>query len=414
MEGGVREGEAELIENYITKNVAYRNRQMMPTDAGLAYVDDDWSNSGPSWGNNVNTAFPGTEIVYNPPDTNATDYEEDRLPTSYEHILACVHSYSGGHAWYVNGSYDWTTSWELYNIQSHSVSYNLFACSNSLFTENNYMGGWYCFMDNEWGVFSIGCTKSGSMLFFEDFYTPLSQGDTYGEAFQYWFDIHAETYYNQNYSRSWFYGMTLNGDPTLYTLEYTTDVALGSFRAEPRSDNVLLNWEYTDDGEDIGFNVYRRTIPAETLARDTVEIRLNDSLIVGESPITYIDYNAAFNTEYEYRLELVVNSSVKDEATATAQTSTPVKTTFGLTNVFPNPVRDEVSFEYVIPDNSTAVLSVFDISGRKVYSVDLLDTHGVVRIDAENAEFNAITNGLYIARLTAGDKIDVKKFVITR
>jgi hypothetical protein len=391
---------------------------MVPSDAGLAYIDDDWSGAGPSWGSAVNTAFPGTEIVYDIYETNADDFEENRLPTSYEHMLACVHSYHAGHAWHVGAPYDWTYASELHSIQSHSVSYNLFACSNSLYTENNYMSGWYCFMDNEWGVFSIGCTKSGSMLYFDDFYTPLSQGNTYGEAFRYWFELHAEQDMKNDYGRSWFYGMTMNGDPTLKTLEYTTAIVLGGFWATPQNDSVSLGWEYSDDGEDVGFNIYRRMIASDVKkdnrAGKNDEVRLNNDLIVGASPLTYTDDDVTFDTEYEYRLEMVVNSSVKEEATAHAQTSPPTKTSFGLIGIFPNPASYTVSFEYVIPENSTGNISIYDLSGRKVYSSDIIDNQGIININIDGGSFTALSNGLYIVRLTAEDKAAVKKFVIAR
>jgi len=256
------------------------------------------------------------------------------------------------------------------------------------------------------------------MLYFEDFYSPLSQGDTYGEAFQYWFDINAETYINVNYSRSWFYGMTLNGDPTLRTLEYTTAVALTEFWADPVDKTVKLKWEYSDDGEDVGFNIYRRVINADSKNNIRFgkidEIRLNDGLIVGASPFTFVDNDVTFDTEYEYRLEMIVNSSVDGEATAYASTSPPTKTSFGLIGVYPNPVVDEVKFEYVIPENSAGDLSIFDISGRKIYSAEINNSRGIITVNTGGSDFSAISNGLYIVRLESGDKTAVKKFVISR
>ncbi|MCP4230396.1 MAG: T9SS type A sorting domain-containing protein [bacterium] len=409
--------EAELIENYIDKNVIYRAGNMIPDEAGLAYVDDDWSYWGPSWGGAVDTAFPGTEIVYDIYETNADDYEDNRLPTSYEHILACVHSYSGGHAWYVNGPYDWTTSYELHNIKSRSISYNMFACANSRYTENNYMGGWYCFMDNEWGVFGIGCTKSGSMLNFNEFYTPLSTGKTYGESFQEWFAGNAETGAGGD-SRGWFYGMTLNGDPTLMTLEYTTAVALHSFSADPRRDAVKLTWEYSDEGEYVGFNLYRRERTDVSKTDLSVckgcEVKLNDGLIVGASPITFTDNDVAFDTDYEYRLEMVVNSHPGEEATAGVHTGPATKTSFALNQPYPNPATSAVTFEYVIPENTRGYLSVFDITGRKVYSVELSDNEGTFEWNTVGDNGYSLSNGIYAVKLSAGENTAVKKFLISR
>jgi len=405
--------EKTLIENYIDKDLNYRQGGMTYEEGGLAYVDDDWGPWAEEWGNAVRTAFDDVEVIAGSY-AEEDDYEGVRLPTSYEHMLVCVHSAPYVHTW--NGSWAYPTyNTELYSIKSHSLSYNMFACSNARYTEPDYMCGWYAFMDNDKGVVCLGSTKTGSMLNFEDFYLPLGCGATYGESFRQWFADNAE--HGVGDARAWFYGMSFIGDPTLKTIQYIA-VYLSEFRGKPIENGVLLEWEYSDEGEDVGFNLYRRPMASDIKKSkyriEAAEILLNDDLIVGESPIAYVDYSTALGTEYEYRLEMVVNNKVEDEATACVQTPPALKTTFGLTSVFPNPVKDEVSFEYVIPENSMGVLSVYDISGRKIYSVDLLDMRGIVKIDIDSSNFSAIADGLYITRLTAGDNIDVKKFVITR
>ncbi len=407
--------EKSLIEHYIDKNLDYRQGYMVHDEGGLAYVDDDWASWATEWGNAVSCAFSnvltlGGSYVYE------DDYEDVRLPTSYEHMLVCVHSGYYVHTW--DGSWSYPTyNTELYDIESHSITYNMFACSNTRFTEANYMGGWYTFMDNDWGVLSIGSTKSGSMLNFEDFYQPLGCGKTYGESFREWFEINAEVGMGSD-SRGWFYGMSVNGDPTLKTMEYLLPVKLSYFTGMPTSDGVKLSWGYSDDGEEVGFNIYRRVIASDAKKDNRSgkndELQLNSGLIVGASPLTYSDDDVTSDTEYEYRLEMVVNSSVKEEATAYAQTSPPTKTSFGLTGIFPNPAGDTVSFEYAIPENSTGNISIYDLSGRKVYSTEVIDNQGIININTDDGSFTALSNGLYIVRLTAEDKAAVKKFVIAR
>ncbi|MCK4653327.1 MAG: hypothetical protein KAU01_02660, partial [Candidatus Cloacimonetes bacterium] len=98
--------------------------------------------------------------------------------------------------------------------------YNLFACSNSRFTESNNMGGMYLF-GNGYCVGTIGSTKTGSMLWFEDFYEPLSLEGTLGEALRQWWEVSVDTGPDWMWERSWFYGMAIQGDPSLkiYYLE---------------------------------------------------------------------------------------------------------------------------------------------------------------------------------------------------
>jgi hypothetical protein len=52
------------------------------------------------------------------------------------------------------------------------------------------------------------------MLCFDDYYGPLGGGLSFGEAFLFWCQHNMESCYAP-YSRAWFYGMTLLGDPTL-------------------------------------------------------------------------------------------------------------------------------------------------------------------------------------------------------
>ncbi|MCP4581009.1 MAG: hypothetical protein GY839_05285, partial [candidate division Zixibacteria bacterium] len=94
-----------------------------------------------------------------------------------------------------------------------ALSYNLFACSNARYVENDNMGAWYIF-ESEYGLLSIGSTKTGSMLCFDDFYRPLGQGTTYGDAFLIWAQTDMESCAG-DISRPWFYGMCIQGDPTL-------------------------------------------------------------------------------------------------------------------------------------------------------------------------------------------------------
>jgi hypothetical protein len=81
------------------------------------------------------------------------------------------------------------------------------------------MGSLYV-LGNQQGLASIGSTKTGSMLEFENFYAPLANGEVMGEALRQWWNstmLQYETSIYQQYYRSWFYGMVLTGDPTLLT-----------------------------------------------------------------------------------------------------------------------------------------------------------------------------------------------------
>jgi hypothetical protein len=104
------------------------------------------------------------------------------------------------------------------DVQYHDppvLFYNLFACGPGRFTDNNYLAGAYIF-NTTYGLITVASSKSGSMLNFHDFTLPLGEGNTVGKAFQIWFDAQAPYVL---WEKEWYYGMILNGDPTLRVVE---------------------------------------------------------------------------------------------------------------------------------------------------------------------------------------------------
>lgn len=77
------------------------------------------------------------------------------------------------------------------------------------------MGGEYVFGTNL-GLLAVGSTKTGSKLAFDDYYYPLGEGATFGDAYLAWWTARAAGGFS-DYEKDWHYGMTLLGDPLLTT-----------------------------------------------------------------------------------------------------------------------------------------------------------------------------------------------------
>jgi hypothetical protein len=125
------------------------------------------------------------------------------------------HSWPGGHGMYYHSrdSMDWFYATSIPSLDPHANFYNLFACSNVRFVEGGYCGGCYVFQTSD-GLGAIGSAKTGSMLAFANFYAPLGQGTSLGEAFRQWFEAQLADGC-ENWERSWYYGMCLIADGTL-------------------------------------------------------------------------------------------------------------------------------------------------------------------------------------------------------
>jgi len=205
--------EIGLLQLYFHKNHQYRCGLMPAENRALVYIDDDWEGGAPSWTMNVGEAYASRVHEYDRWITTAPDYE-GRLPLDFESILVCVHSWPGGHGFKdPSETWTWTYVSEIVDIQPPAHFYNLFACSNARYVETDYCSGWYIFGPDH-GLAAIGSAKTGSMLYFEDYYRPLGEGKEIGQAFLEWFVARAEGGFEE-WEITWFYGMSLHGDPTL-------------------------------------------------------------------------------------------------------------------------------------------------------------------------------------------------------
>ena len=208
--------EPEMINSYFQRNHLFRNGLIQDNNTALAYIDDDWSYWGPEYQAAMEFAYSDVELVDDINQTTASDYRENRIQVGYEFIQVHVHSGPDAHHFCEDNGNTWNlvTNYQISYLQPKSHFYNLFACSNSRFTSPNNMGAMYLFA-NEYCLGTLGSTKTGSMLWFEDFYEPLSLDNTIGEALRQWWEVSVDTGPDWMWERSWFYGMIIQGDPTL-------------------------------------------------------------------------------------------------------------------------------------------------------------------------------------------------------
>jgi len=200
----------DLLDAYLQRNHDWRTLPPSEPPVALCYVDDDWAAWGTSYRNAMLTLYDDVVLVDDPDSTNGTDYLYQRLPGDWEWISPYVHSSPLIHQWSPGPSTHW---FQIVPAEPQARFYNLFACSNARFTTASNMGGVYTFSTST-GLASVGSTKSGSMLGFAQFYYPMGQGSSIGEAYMSWWDSIAGDGLTP-YELSWHLGMVLLGDPTL-------------------------------------------------------------------------------------------------------------------------------------------------------------------------------------------------------
>lgn len=210
--------DANIINDYFTRNHEFRLGQLGHSNSSLAYVDDDWQGFDDC---EMDELFPTSHITkYTNPDVTDADLYKAEVNSLRSWVQLCAHSSTQSHALhvpsegtneYINYSYFKDTN------PPNAHFYNLFCCGPGRFTSNDYLAGWYIFDKNGGGksngLTAIASAKSGSMLMFADFYRPMGQGKDIGEAFVDWWKVHGSNH--DLGERRWYYGLTILGDPTL-------------------------------------------------------------------------------------------------------------------------------------------------------------------------------------------------------
>ena len=208
--------DAALINDYFARNHAYRKGMFGYSNKALAFVEDDWIGFGDCAFDSMFVPS-NIETITDPTATTGARYKaEVQQHRAWAQINA--HSSPGGHSISAPSGGEWIPSAYLRDTNPpNAYFYNLFACSNALFTQADYMAGWYIFDKSGGsicnGLAAVGSTKTGSMLLFENFYGPMGLGKNIGDAFVDWWKALGTDH--DLGERQWYYGMTILGDPTL-------------------------------------------------------------------------------------------------------------------------------------------------------------------------------------------------------
>ncbi|KAA3635916.1 MAG: PKD domain-containing protein [Calditrichaeota bacterium] len=91
---------------------------------------------------------------------------------------------------------------------------------------------------------------------------------------------------------------------------------------------------------------------------------------------------------------------------------TALPNTFGLNQNYPNPFNPSTEISFSLPQASTVKLEVFNIRGQKVEVL----ASGQFSAGHHSVTWDASSNpsGIYLYRLTAGDKVETKKMVLMK
>lgn len=190
----------------------------------------------------------------------------------------------------------------------------------------------------------------------------------------------------------------------------TQDITLKSFTARPVGKGIEVTWAADERGR-VTYNLLRREGDETALPGGAGE-RLNAEPITGRSPYVYRDLAVDAGVTYRYWLEAVnYNGKGTLFGPVEAKAGKARPQSFALNAVAPNPARGTAVFGFALPRPCRATLAVYDLAGRRVATVvDGNLAAGEYRYPTTLA----LSPGVYVYRLTAGEFAAAKKFVVAR
>lgn len=82
----------------------------------------------------------------------------------------------------------------------------------------------------------------------------------------------------------------------------------------------------------------------------------------------------------------------------------------GIISMYPNPVQDQAHLDFLLSQDKNVSLTVFDALGKIVYSED----KGLVQSgpNSTTIDFSDLNKGVYVLRLTLGEQVYTRKFIV--
>lgn len=288
------EDEVTLVKRFFANNHQYRLGNTMLPRRALLYQDDDW-NTSPGWYNSFGNLLSDRDWISDTETTNATDYKT-RFDDNYQWLLVCSHSNASVNSFRTSSGNTYFYCSELRNMDPQFNFCITFACSNADYSVADYMSGWYL-LAGEYTQLVLGSTKTGGFWYGYKMFESLENRNNLGEAYNEWF---SNEYPYSDGDISWWYGLTLLGDPTLY-VPSDTYIDLASFDAEPDDDSILVTWETGLETDNAAFVLFREVAGTGEYKQVSGLIASEGSASCGAS-YSFTDYNAERGITYSYWL----------------------------------------------------------------------------------------------------------------
>jgi hypothetical protein len=175
---------------------------------------------------------------------------------------------------------------------------------------------------------------------------------------------------------------------------------------------VSLSWSSSTDNDFSYFNIYRQDM-----------LSVEPAMVFTSIDSFYLDQEVSESGSYEYWVTAVDLSGLESEASSfvsavlSADEEMGMPVNFALKQNYPNPFNPSTQIQYALPSESKVLISIYDLTGRKVKTlVNEVQSagHRSVMWNATNEIGRPVSAGMYIYSIQAGNFIQNRKMVLMK
>ncbi|MEM7104206.1 MAG: choice-of-anchor B family protein [Bacteroidota bacterium] len=189
------------------------------------------------------------------------------------------------------------------------------------------------------------------------------------------------------------------------TTEFLLPIELVSFWGEPASKSINLYWETASEQNAAGFSIERRTDNSDFSKIGWLASKGTSS---SGADYTFEDNSVAPGTTYYYRLKM-------EDQDATFKYSEVISEKLDLVTpqleIYPNPVKDELTIRIVSTDEQVSQLKIHDLSGRLIYEGTAELNEGINELKIANPNW---AEGMYFLSASNNDISKPLRFVVIK
>ena len=185
-------------------------------------------------------------------------------------------------------------------------------------------------------------------------------------------------------------------------------VELASFTSSVSGRNVTLNWSTSAELNNSGFDIERSSAENQWFKNGFVKGHGTVSQPVSYS---FTDNNLSTGV-YKYRLKQTDYNGNFEYFELAEEVSIGIPDKYSLSQNYPNPFNPVTTINYDLPNDEIVTIKIYDILGREMKTL----VNEMKQAGYHNIIFNAadLASGAYFYRMTAGDYVGVKKFIVMK